>query len=635
MKNKKNSSFSFINTDSIINYEEVHHNIEEITNSKDPKYKEKLYFLYDKQSDRFIYFFDSNIFIFNSKGKVEKYSKIELSERIKIAAVEYTCRYLLLLTRSNKAIICELKNNVYDDYEIFDKGEFLGGFFIRRKPDKDNKFCKLFMVNKKNFIISKIYVEKTEKGEYLFKRKNVFTSKEIKILNYFYNSDFNVVIFRVAVCDFLLVNLKSKSCYETFISLDHINTNNIMAMSMFLVRNIYHKLYLIHMNAKIIEFYGLRDLKNKKPPKIIKLDFGVYYQNIRLQFTNNLIFIYNDINIFIYDIKSKDNNKILTINYQKNKDYLNFYKKIKVYGDYVAIDRNFYRTKFLYEKYYNKNIKENKKETILITLRRDSNAKDIVKKELKEMVENYDIILLYDLLLFLIKNNSRNERKINYNKKNAYQIILSGKNYFYLNSDEIFTLFSRKINDRDPKQIVQFMGIIYKLYIMNNIKVENDIFISTLFYHLNKIKDISFIESLFKNGLIPWNHKLGLYLIDRAIHMENKIEEKNIKTINDRDILFIDGIENLMEKNDDEGMKEIVDELMEQEQYTDCFDYISYYLCKKNYNEEGKFKYFKSLVSGQFSQFNKRGLTKTDNENDNVNNNIGKENQSKDNENGN
>ena len=325
----------------------------------------------------------------------------------------------------------------------------------------------------------------------------------------------------------------------------------------------------------------------------------------------------------------------MTINYQKNKDYLNFYKKIKVYGDYVAIDRNFYRTKFLYEKYYNKNIKENKKETILITLRRDSNAKDIVKKELKEMVENYDIILLYDLLLFLIKNNSRNERKINYNKKNAYQIILSGKNYFYLNSDEIFTLFSRKINDRDPKQIVQFMGIIYKLYIMNNIKVENDIFISTLFYHLNKIKDISFIESLFKNGLIPWNHKLGLYLIDRAIHMENKIEEKNIKTINDRDILFIDGIENLMEKNDDEGMKEIVDELMEQEQYTDCFDYISYYLCKKNYNEEGKFKYFKSLVSGQFSQFNKRGLTKTDNENDNVNNNIGKENQSKDNENGN
>jgi hypothetical protein len=612
MKPKYNSPFSFINSDSIIDYEEVHHNIESVTNVKDPKFRENIYYLYDKQSDRFIYFYyNSNIFIFNSKGQIEKYSKFELTERIKIAAAEYTCRFLLLLTSSNKAIICELKHNEFQDYNIFDKGEFLGGFFIRRKPEKDNKYCKLCMVSKKNFIISKIYLEKTEKGLYEFKRKNVFTSKEIKVLNYFYNSDFNAVIFRVTVCDFLLVNLKSKCCYETFISLNHINTNNIMTMSMFLVRNIYNKLYLIHMNAKNIEFYGLKDLKKKKSPKIIKLDFGVYYQNIRLQFTQNLIFIYNDINICVYDIKCKENNKILTIDYRKNKDYLDFYKKIKVYGDYVAINNNFYRTKFFQEKFYNKNIKQNKKETILITLRRD-NTKNIIKKELTEIVENYDIAFLYDLLTIMIKNNGIAERKINYDKKNAYQIISSGKNYFYVNSDEIFNLFSRKIGERDPVKVIQFMGILFKLYENENIKLDNDIFVSTLFYHLNKIKDLSFFESLFKNGLIPINHKLGLYLIDRAIHLENKKDKK------ERDILYNIGINNLMAKNDDEGMKEVVDELIDQEKYEDCFDYISYYLCQRNYNEQGTFQYLKNFMA---NQFNKKKATKADNENETQNQN--------------
>ena len=306
MKSKKNTTFSFLPKDSIIDYEEVHHNLDEIINIKESKYKDKLYFIYDKQSDRFIYFFNSNIFIFNSKGTLEKYTKVELSETVKIAAVEYTCNFLLLLTKSNQGIICELRNNIYENYSIFDKGNFLGGFFIRRKPDKDNKYCKLCIVSEKNFIISKIYVEPTEKGEIVFRRKTVFTSKEMKILNYFYNSDFNVIIFKVEKCDFILVNLKSKYCYETFISLDnYLNRNNIMMMSSFLVRNIYHKLYFIHMNSKIIEFYGLKDIKNKKPPKVIQLEFGVYNQNIKLQFTNNLVIIYNDNYIFIYDIKLK------------------------------------------------------------------------------------------------------------------------------------------------------------------------------------------------------------------------------------------------------------------------------------------------------------------------------------------
>ena len=624
-KDSSKNPFSFLPKDSIINYEEVHHNIDEIPNVKDPKYKDKLYFLYDKQSDRFVYFFESNIFIINSKGTLEKYTKIELTEAVKIAAVEYTCNYLLLLTKTNQGFICDLKNHVYENYNIFDKGKFLGGFFIKRNPEKDNKYCKLCMVSDKNFIISKIYSEQTEKGEIIFKRKNCFTSKDMKILNYFYNSDFNVIIIRVIKVDFIIVNLKSKYCYETYIQLDNLNHNNIMMMSTFLVRNIYHKLYFIHMNSKIIEFYGLKDLKKKKPPKTIQLEFGVYNQNIKLQFTNNLVFIYNDNNIYIYDIKIKNsNNKILTLNYMRNKDYHTFYKSIKVCGDYLAIGTNFYKTKFIYQTYFDKNIKDNEKDTILVTLRR-GNTKDIVKKVLTEIFQNYEIAKLYEILSILIKNNARNERKINYNKKNAYQLIFSGKNYFYLNSDEIFTIFSRRIKDRDPIKIVQFMGAIYSLYQTNDIKVDNDIFISTLFYHLNQINDFSFFESLFKNGLIPLNHKLGLYLVDRATHPENgkdKKEENN----KSKDIIFDYGIENLMEK--EEYIGEVIEELMNNGKYFESFDLVSYYLYEKIYNKQGKFGYFKNFMTEGFGNFLKSDNTNNDEKNDeqqqSIENNIEK-----------
>ena len=106
-KDSSKNPFPFLPKDSIINYEEVHHNIDEMTNIKDPKYKDKLYFIYDKQSDRFVYFYESNIYIFNSKGTLEKYTKVDLSETVKISAVEYTCNFLLILTKSNQVIISD------------------------------------------------------------------------------------------------------------------------------------------------------------------------------------------------------------------------------------------------------------------------------------------------------------------------------------------------------------------------------------------------------------------------------------------------------------------------------------------------------------------------------------------------
>ena len=46
----------------------------------------KKYFSQEK-----IYFYESNVFILNSRGILEKKIKIELLEKIKLAAIEYRC----------------------------------------------------------------------------------------------------------------------------------------------------------------------------------------------------------------------------------------------------------------------------------------------------------------------------------------------------------------------------------------------------------------------------------------------------------------------------------------------------------------------------------------------------------------
>ena len=603
-KKDKNNFTKFVTSESPVLFEEVHHNIESTINTKDSKYSEKLYFLYDKQTNRFIYFYDSNIFIINSKGAQEKQVKIELLEKVKLAAVEFNCNYMLLLTKSNQAIISDLNNKIYEKYNIFDKGDFIGGFFIKRNKGKEDNFCKLCMVSNKNFIISKIYTEQSDKGGIIFKRKNFYTSKEMHIYNYFYNSDFKVIIIRIELCNFLVVNLKSKICYENLITLNNLNTKDIIPVSMFLVRNIYHKLYFIHMNSKDIEFYAIKDLKNIKQPEIIKLDLGVNHQNVKLQFNNNLVFIFNEKNIYIYDIKSKSENKIMVINYLKNKDYQNFYKNIKIFGDYISLGNKFYKTIFSPEKFYeynliNKNIKE--EEMLLILLRRD-NSRNIIKKILIEILENAQIEKIYSLINTSITKNTKNKDIIP-DKKNPFQILLNpGKNYFFLNSDEIFALFSRKIKDLNPIRIIQLMGVLYKLYENNNIPIDNDIFVSTLFYQLNLVENFSFLESGFKNKLIPKNNKLGWYLIDKATHAKNEIY--------DWQKIFDMGIENLMEK--EEGLGQAADELLENKRDFDCFELINDYFTQKSLeghggNKFGKIDYIKNLMQ----------LNKKENEDDN------------------
>lgn len=152
-----------------------------------------------------------------------------------------------------------------------------------------------------------------------------------------------------------------------------------------------------------------------------------------MQFTNNLIFVFNEKNIYIYDIKSKKNKKISELNYQKNKDYQNFYKTIKIYGDYIEIGKKFYKTTLSPDKFYENNrLNEliNEQEMFLIILRREG-SRNIIKKILIEALENVKVDNIYTLINILISKNVKNNI-ITQDKKNPFQILLNPtKNYFF------------------------------------------------------------------------------------------------------------------------------------------------------------------------------------------------------------
>ena len=608
-KNKKKNIFDFLPNDTVISYDEVVHNTDIMFNTKDPKLTAKLYYVYDKQTDNFFYFLDSNIFIFNGKGEMIKYARVELKEKIKIAAYEYFGNFLFLLTKTNKGIICDLVSHFNANYDVFDKGDFFGGFFIKRKNDSDEKYCRLCMVSGNIFIISKIYVEEDDKGEVIFKRKNVFFSKEMNIINYFYNSDFNVVIFKTDVKNFLLVNLKNKYCYDTLISLDHLNANMIKSNSIFMVRTIYHQLYFINIIENTIEFYGLKNLKNLKPPKIAKLEYRINFLIIKFQFYNNLVILYDIKNIYIYDIKSKLNNKVSIIFIPKGSEYLNFFNNMRIFGDYISIYNKFYKIKFLPEMLYKKKSKVNESEAFCILLRR-GNCKYIIKNVLSKILRDYQISKFYSIIQSFINKNAKVTKTpivTKSEKRNPYLILFNGFNHFYINHDEIFTLFNQNIktNSYEFLKLIQLLGMIYNLYEINNIQIDHDVYISTLFYLLNQIKEFYSIDFLIKNNLIPLNDKLGFYLIEKAKSYINDKDYSEKNQIYFKNLFFNSGLDIL--NTNKEKIKEAIKELLKEDRFFDIFDLlIDYY--SKNIDEQGTFDQLKRMMTDQFNQFNKMGF---------------------------
>ena len=196
--------------------------------------------------------------------------------------------------------------------------------------------------------------------------------------------------------------------------------------------------------------------------------------------------IYLEDNIRMYDIKSGQKKKFGKVDIPKNK-MDGFFDKLKIYGKFVEINHELYKIKFLPDNYLTKYV-SNTFESFFNILRR-KNSTNPSTTLLINLIENYELSVFYAIIYKLIENYAKSKEE-NYidDKKNIYEIIYIGHNFFYLSQDDVFSLFNNDFNNIDNLKLLQVMITVYNEYEKKNISIDKDVFISALFSQLKKNK---------------------------------------------------------------------------------------------------------------------------------------------------
>lgn len=594
-KNDENSLFSFIPQNSSITYKKIPLLTPQIKEILD-KYKNvknliKPCFFYDVHTNQFIFINGLIIIILDTKCKIKNFSRIVIREKIYSISVESDNKYIICITYDYKSKIIDLLDIQEINYSNSDKGQYIGGFFIPHKnPQKPHSYTTICMISKTNFVISKINKFKDQRNNYQYVRKKLFVSDNMNIYDYNFNSVFKILlIIKIKPYSYCLYNLKSKHCYSAQLSLFFGNKPDIVLtpnLSKLYLRNLYKKLYLIHLNTIEIEIFRLNNLGEQKKPKKISINKNILkseHNNINIQFYNNLIILYTEKEINIYDLKNKKIDSILFSLTIDQKIYENIYKNLLITGKYLKINGNYYKIKFLKENYI-KYSSADFQEKFFVILRRNNSillVKQLLYNLINEVKVNDFCKIIQEIEINykkrLIKNNNTNEEN---EKLNAYKILYIGGNNFYLEHDQILSLFYEKFDEKvTPYLLIKILCTIYNICNLQKIIIDNDLLYSCIFFQLNKIKELSLIEFIIKNGMIPINEKLGIYLLSRSKTFNNKLDCEKCYNIG-LEILFNETNDKIGNENENKNgvinniIKEIIREYINEEKFLECIDLI-------------------------------------------------------------
>ena len=596
--------FDFLPENSVIKYKKFKFNYKGL-NASDFSIKNSRYH-FDNYNNQFIHFIGDLICVFNSKGEwVEKLKIPKFSnEKIRQCTCDSSNTNLLLITEKNKLYIINLKKGYCSEYHS-DKAGHLpfihGGFFIPNKSkNKDDKKKELEEFNIGIISNNSYRIVNVALSGKIFLFKDLVVSDSIPITEFYFNNIFNILITRNEYKGFYLMNLKNSHCFNSRFDL---KINNVYFTSKFYIQNIYNKLYFIHFTEDLIEFYRLNNLKkNKEPKKIVfnRSKKSYDYELAQMQFYNNLIILYLGDNIRIYDLKAGLNKKVGKVDVPTKKSD-GFFDKLKILGKFVFIKNDIYKIKFLPEIYQKENV-SNTFETFFTLIRR-KNSINPATTLLKNLIEQYELSVFHAILSKLIENYVRAKKEIiNDDAKNSNEIIYIGHNFFYISQDDIFSLFNDDFGSIENLKLLQLMITVYYEYEKNKIPVDKDVFISALFYQLNKTDDFTRLDLMIKNKVIPVNKKLGLYLVDRAKYISDR--EK-------RNLAFTLGIEILLDE--DENIDDVLYELIDEEKFNESINIItdfyfgySYKVDKKNKDIKGDInKHLRKFITGKLNNVNK------------------------------
>ena len=241
---------------------------------------------------------------------------------------------------------------------------------------------------------------------------------------------------------------------------------------------------------------------------------------------------------------------------------------------------------------------------VFFGLLRRKNSTTISIDFLTSLIDKYDLPSFYEIIFKIINNNLRSKQPFRIDdKKNIYEITYIGHNFFYLSQDDILALFNKDYNNVENYKILQIMITIYNEYEKNNLSVDKDVFISSLFYQLNNTEDFSSLDFMINNNLIPVNKNLGFYLIDRSKTIADKVK-KNLSLNLGVEIL-------LSEKN---NIDDVLNELVEEKKYNDAINIItdfyfgySYNIDKINKNIRDINSHLRKFIKGKLNTINKMG----------------------------
>ena len=483
------------------------------------------FFVYDQYTSTFIVINnDSKTYSFLAKKEKITLSLSTLSP-ITAISIDDSFLYLTEVHLNNVVIFRSIKRNISSVIFQSENDTILSVLFISAKDAKK----KILIITATSL---SIYTAEETNGVIA---REIILAKRIAIDDFVYLKSKKILIIKSSV-NFLMLNVnnieENKAMTISF------QVKSLLNISKFFIEDIYARSYFIHFTEGQVQLINLRSVN--KVEKIILFtndltDSKIDYKTAKLQFTNNLILIYINKSILIYDIKQKNNYNIgvidIAMNYQK------------VYGDYIEVDSEVCKVQFNLEFFY-KNSNCNTYDTFFTLLRRKDSMKVCVDV-LIDLIAKFQVTNLKNifakLIRIIIRNNSKSP--------------LSKYERNYIPQEKLFAIFlDRKTTQISSEKKIKLLISLLHILTENHIQIDETFFI-VLENIVDTLDSFELLDSVVKNG-IPPNEKFASFLIDKST--EKEVEYKK------RKILFNLGIHILSKLN---LINEIVLQLIQNKMY--------------------------------------------------------------------
>ena len=468
------------------------------------------FFVYDQYTSTFIVINnDSKTYSFLAKKEKITLSLSTLSP-ITAISIDDSFLYLTEVHLNNVVIFRSIKRNISSVIFQSENDTILSVLFISAKDAKK----KILIITATSL---SIYTAEETNGAIA---REIILAKRIAIDDFVYLKSKQILIIKSSV-NFLMLNVNSIE--ENKAMTISFQVKSLLNISKFFIEDIYDRSYFIHFTEGQVQLINLRSVN--KVEKIILFtndltDSKIDYKTAKLQFTNNLILIYINKSILIYDIKQKNNYNIgvidIAMNYQK------------VYGDYIEVDSEVCKVQFNLEFFY-KNSNCNTFDTFFTLLRRKDSMKVCVDV-LIDLIAKFQVTNLKNIFAKLIRIIVRNNSKSPLSKYERN----------YIPQEKLFAIFlDRKTTQISSEKKIKLLISLLHILTENHIQIDETFFI-VLENIVDTLDSFELLDSVVKNG-IPPNEKFASFLIDKST--EKEVAKKK------RKILFNLGIHILSKLN--------------------------------------------------------------------------------------